>query len=347
MAKKYSDNNGEEASDARQERRNGRRQRRREWANRRVDDVTSVSSSVSWMFPVVLAVVVAIAVWSVVTALDLKNLSVEGDVASARLTWGIAAMFLMLAFAFAVVACNVIMFRCGNPRHALLAGGGTTLFGITATAASVFLFQDTYLGPVEMKAHLDATVFCVGHVRTLATVFDGLALWSAAVVVATSGVILANEVTTAEELSRQLRGSKILMYCAAALVVTIVAEVGALHKWPAHALASGQTCAASGTTAAVTPEQRKSIETEATAISAAVGTIGSLVLAAAYLPLGILLRQRAYRVVKPWERTEAWLAIHGFALQPTQQLGKVLLILSPMLAGGPISYLITLLSSSG
>ena len=347
MAKKDSDNDPHEAYEARRERRNDRRQRRRAWADNRVHDVTTMSSALAWLFPVVLAVVVAIALWSVVTGLDLKNLSVEGDVASARLTWGISAMFLMLAFAFAVVACNVVMFRCGNPRHALLASTGTTTFGIAATLASVFLFQGTYLGPAEMKAHLDATVFCVGHVRTLATIFDGLGLWSGAVVIATSAVILANEVATAEELSRQLRGSKILMYCAAALLISIVAEVGALHKWPAHALASGKTCTATGTTAAITAEERKAIETEATAISAAVGTIGSLVLAAAYLPLGILLRQRAYRVVKPWERTEAWLSIHGFALQPTQQLGKVLLILSPLLAGGPISYLITLLSSSG
>jgi hypothetical protein len=39
--------------------------------------------------------------------------------------------------------------------------------------------------------------------------------------------------------------------------------------------------------------------------------------------------------------------VHGFALQPPQQLFKVLLILSPLLASGPLNYLITLLSNEG
>jgi hypothetical protein len=326
------------------EEREQRSQARRQLTERVAERLGDKSAAVPWLFPVLLFVVVVIAVWSVVVALDLKQAGLPGPVASAKLTWGMAAMFLMVAFTFAVVTCNVIMFRCGNPRHALLACVGTTLFGIVATIGCLFLFQYTYLGPSQMATYLETTALCVGHVRTLATIFDGLGLWSGVMVVATSAVILANKVTTQEELSRQLRGSRILMYCAAALLVTIVAEVGALHKWPAHAVAAGYTCI---TPADVIPQdKRQAIEAEATAISAAVGCIGSLVLAAAYLPLGILLRQRAYGVVKPWERTEAWLAIHGFALQPTQQLGKVLLILSPLMAGGPISYLITLLSSA-
>jgi hypothetical protein len=240
------------------------------------------------------------------------------------------------------------MFRCGHPNHALAATAVTTTIGLVSTVLWATVLPQAYLGPPEMQAYLDATAFCVGHVRTLTAIFDGFGVWAAVLIVATSGVILANEVNDAEELSRQMRGSKILMYCAAALLIGGVSEVGALHKWPGHETGPTAACATPGTNQLFTeplPARKTRIDASATAISTSVGTVGSLVLAAAYLPLAILLRQRAYRVVRPWERTETWLAIHGFALQPTQQLGKLLLILSPLMAGGPVSYLITLLSN--
>ncbi len=127
------------------------------------------------------------------------------------------------------------------------------------------------------------------------------------------------------------------MHTGAALLIAGVAETSALHKWPAtEPLVAG--CPA------VPVPGDAVVQSVASSISTSVGTIFSMVLAAAYLPLGIILRQRAYRLIKPWERTEAWLAVHGFALLPTQQLANVLLILSPLIAGGPVSYLLSLLS---
>jgi len=303
------------------------------------------SSRWAFLFPLLLAVVAAGSVLVVNWALDLKQGPV-GDALSARLTWGIAAMLFLMFFAFTVVACNIVMFRCGAPQHAMFACVVTTVVGLLATLVWTVFLPNTYLGPPTMKRYLDATAFCVGHVRTLTALLDGLATWAAVLVVATSGVILANEVEDPGDLSRQLRGSKILMYCAAALLITGVSAVGALHKWPGHETAPvSQNCTNTDAQQMFAdPNGKKKVDSTAVAVSTTIGTVASLILAAAYLPLAIVLRQRAYRVVKPWERTETWLAVHGFALQPTQQLAKLFLILSPLMAGGPVSYLITLLS---
>ena len=314
----------------------------------RVERVRDVSFSYAWVFPALLALATVAAVLIVGGSLDYGR-DAAGEALSGRFTWAIAAMLFAVFFVFTLVACHIVIFKCGNARHAFVAALAVDVAGVIGTIASVTWFADDYFGPAAMKGYLGATAFCVGYVRQLTAAFDGLVLWSAVLVVTTSCLIIANEVENDEELSRQFRGSKILMYCAAALLIGGVSEVGALHKWPAHETAPAPMCAAQYQSLFLdNPTTRKElIDSSAVAISTTVGTIASLVLAAAYLPLGIVLRQRAYRIVRPWERTETWLAIHGFALQPTQQLAKVFLILSPLLAGGPVSYLITLLSDHG
>jgi hypothetical protein len=59
----------------------------------------------------------------------------------------------------------------------------------------------------------------------------------------------------------------------------------------------------------------------------------------------MLLRKRAYEIVIPWQRTEAWLAMHSLGLRPMQQLGKVLLMLAPLLAGGPVTALLQFITT--
>ena len=322
------------------------------------------STLMAWTFPVVLAAVCILAVTLVLSTLSIWTAPV-GEPLTARLTWAVTAMLFITFLAFGMVACHVVMFRCGRPDHAVLGAGLAAIIGVGATIAWGFN-NDSYWGPPLMRDYLNATAFCFSGVRMLTGVFDGLATWAATVLVFTSAVILANDVDETvlrdqhgqrlppaearkvqeEELSRQLRGSKIIMYAAAALLITGVSEVAALHKWPQYETAPIPGCENDAAKALyATPTSiRSTIEPTAIAISSSIGAVASLVLVSAYLPLAILLRQRAYRVIKPWQRAEAWLAIHGFALQPTQQLAKILLILSPLLAGGPINYLISLLN---
>jgi hypothetical protein len=187
-------------------------------------------------------------------------------------------------------------------------------------------------------------VFTLRGVRALSGMFDGFAFWAAFVVVATSCAILRNDAVSQEELSRQIRASRILLSVGSALLITGVAQTSALHRWPATEIDLVQKCCAGMVGQLKREVLQQEVYTTALAISTTAGTACSLVLAAAYLPLGLLLRQRAYEVVRPWERTEAWLAMHGLSLKPTQQLGKVLLMLGPFIAGGPITSLISLLT---
>jgi hypothetical protein len=302
-----------------------------------------------WILPILLIVTIASVVWVLVRILGLPT-SGTGDGLSARLTWATAAMLFTVFFVFSIVFFNTVMFACGSRADAMFASALTTVLGLLSIA--YFLGNsDVYAGPKEMHALLNATAYCLESVRTLTAVFDGFAFWAALLVVATACVIARHEVTKEEALSLQLRYASMMMYAAAALLIAGVSETSALHKWPTHDIRVGTTCPSSlpaPWNALVKKDDykdyQKEVTTTATAISTSVGTVFSLILAATYLPLAMLLRQRAHRVVKPHSRTEAWLAVHGFSIQPTQQLSRVLVVLSPLLAGGPVSYLISLLS---
>jgi hypothetical protein len=296
-----------------------------------------MSSKAAWLFPAILAGAILVSTLAVSWTLGLKDAPLGAEL-SGRLTWSVAALLFAVLFVFAVVVCNTLMFSCGAPGDAIRGLVGTSLVGVLAVLLSMFN-SHAYLGPSVMKELLETTAFKLQGVRALSAFFDGCACWAAGLVIVTSSVILRNEVDEPEALSRQLRGSRILMHTMAALLIAGVAETGALHKWPAH-----DPAALAAFNAIHTKTDAATVESAATSISTTVGTVFTLVLAAGYMPLGVVLRQRAYRIVVPWERAETWLAVHGFALLPAQQLAKVLLIFSPLLAGGPVSYLITLLS---
>jgi hypothetical protein len=303
-------------------------------------------TSAGWTFPLILAGTVVVIVWIVMSTLTIADAAL-GDPLAGRFMWAVTAVLFATVFVFAIVQCHILMFRCGEPADAFIASVVVTMLGFIATLVLGWN-SDWYLGPSPMKRLLEATAFSAPGVRTLTGVFDGLAGWAALAILATSCTILRNDTGTAEELSRQMRGARILLNVGSALLITGVAEVSALHTWPAHELSRVASCCSdllkSATDAGAIEAFKDSLDTSTTAIATLTGTACSLVLAAAYLPLGVLLRQRAYRVIKPWERTEAWLVMHGMSLQPMQQLGKVLLMLGPIIAGGPAAALIRFLA---
>lgn len=308
----------------------------------RYERVTTTSSSHAWTFPLLMAGAVVVIVWVVLASLGLWH-GPLGDGLSARLTWGVACTLFAGAFVFALVQCHILMFRCGEPDDAMRASAVTTIGGVAAILWMAFN-SDIYLGPQLMKQLLDATAFTLAGVRVLSSICDGLAVWAGLLVLATSCTILRRQPEGPKELSRQLRASRILLNVGSALLITGVSQTAALHRWPMHDAQGASRVVASAGTAQGLAEFQKLVQTTALAVSTTVGTACSLILVATYMPLGVLLRQRAYEVIQPWERTEAWLAMHGMSLQPTQQLGKVLLMLAPLLAGGPVTFLLNLIS---
>lgn len=315
---------------------------------RHYNRVTTISNSLDWTFPLLLAAAVVVLVWTVFAMLGLPTGPI-GDPVAARLAWAVGATLFGTVFVFALIQCHVLMFRNGLPEHAMPAAVLTNIAGLALTF-TVALLNDWYLGPADMGRLLDATAFSLTGVRMLTAVFDGFACWAAIAIVATSSVILLNRVSTPEELSRQIRASRILLSVGSALLITGVSQSAALHRWPAQeiVLLKQSKCCEDLLADEAKPTDvqafQATVQSTAMAISTSAGTVCSLVLAAAYLPLGLLLRRRAYDLVKPWERTEAWLTMHSLGLNPTQQLGKVLLMLGPLLASGPVTALLNFIS---
>jgi hypothetical protein len=148
-----------------------------------------------------------------------------------------------------------------------------------------------------MKRLPDGTVFSVAGIRTLTGVFDGFAAWSALAILATSCTILRNSEVSERDLSREIRASRLLLYVGSALLITGVTEVSTLHTWPSQEPALAVKCCPDLLKGASDPtalrDFQTKIQTTALAVSSMTGMACSLILAAAYLPLGLLLRQRA------------------------------------------------------
>ena len=337
----------------------------REMNEARAEGIRAKAFRNAWVFPLALAGLVAVSALTMTTGVSLASIGEDQDL-GARLTWGVSAILFFVLFSFFVVLCHTFMFKCGRPQDAMLGLGVSMTFGILSVLWG-FVPGNPYIGPHWIAERLHQTVFSSPIVRIATGVASGCALWAAVLLVMTSAVILRNEVDVkgltrerrfveAENLSRQLRASQMLMQSAAALLVAGVTLTAALHAWPARderlaAQAEAQRQTAPPSESANTDAGKGAprdiphspLEAAGVAMSTAVGAVFSVLLGAAYLPLGVILRQRAYIVIYPWDRAEMWLNIHGFAIQPTQQFAKILLILGPLIATGPVSYLTQLL----
>jgi hypothetical protein len=129
-------------------------------------------------------------------------------------------------------------------------------------------------------------------------------------------------------LADQTRRLRIGLFIAAALLVAGVMEVSLLLHWP---------------TARLPARDAAAIIALADTVSIGNGTVLSLLLVATYGVASLVVldrvRERAAEIEPDRTRREEWLADNDLASMPTQQLLRVLALVAPLVAGGPLTSL--------
>ena len=117
-----------------------------------------------------------------------------------------------------------------------------------------------------------------------------------------------------------------MLYAGAAVLVTGVIQTTAMHRLPIPLLG----------------DDGESLQQIAAALAVAMGTLGTLLLLAIYLPAAQILRTRALELaagatgVRQPSKLEGWLRERGMESSLPQQLTRLTAVLAPFLAGGPL-----------
>lgn len=213
---------------------------------------------------------------------DPKRLSVKDvkpmvDLMTSRLAWfATATVFFVASLSCIVVSLKVILeMRSDSLSRSLLIG----LPPVTAILGYLgfrLLRSSQYSGPLFLDQLLNKTS---GDVVSLQVIgfFNALAFVGIAFIVGGSCAVIASTGRSPDEVSRQVNDLGMLLYAGAALLVTSVLEINQLHRWSGIAVAE---------------DVRHEIHRAAAVLAGTVGTLFSLMLAAAYVPAFMVLQSR-------------------------------------------------------
>jgi hypothetical protein len=133
-------------------------------------------------------------------------------------------------------------------------------------------------------------------------------------------------------LRRRIARVQALLFIGATALALRALEMYFLYRWPG---------------AWLTGPMAQSVDEIALAVSTAYGSFYTAILASIYLPTAFILRSRASSladesVVGSMEDHNGWLAKSGLRFLPFQEFGRLLVVLAPLLAGGPLAKVIGL-----
>ncbi len=257
----------------------------------------------------------------------------------ARLTWGASALVYTVAWlaSFWVVLGVVRESLADRPK-----GFRRAAFGVATLLPVAVLVVGQRGNPLTIPAvrpMLEEAFLRMGidSGPYLLHLFMGFGLSTAVLLVLGASATLAFPASGrqgVEHLRGQTQRLRRMLYAGAAVLVTAVIQTGAMHQLPMPLVAE---------------DQGEIVRQISQGLSAAMGTVWSLVLLAIYLPAAKVLRDRALELARratgePLRpKQEAWLKEHGMETSLGQQLARVSAVLSPFLTGGPLMAALNLL----
>jgi len=134
-------------------------------------------------------------------------------------------------------------------------------------------------------------------------------------------------------LRRRIARVQALLFIGATALALRALEMYFLYRWPG---------------AWLTGPMAQAVDEIALAVSTGYGSFYTAVLAAIYLPTAFVLRSRANALADgsgagTAEEHDGWLAKSGLQFQPFHEFGRLLVVLAPFLAGGPVAKVIGLI----
>lgn len=246
----------------------------------------------------------------------------DASIYAARGYWA-TALFVATLVSFALAAAaGTSVYRSAAPVRLKLgvAVGTLALFGAIVAhpplAVSPWVVQELQLvqALTGFSAHLQLTLF-------LAHLF-ATALLVAASVALKVGTVVTRPTDVRGLVEAQLDVRNLLGLSTAWLIIGALG-IGALHR-----LASSSSA----------PELREAIHVVGSASTVFASAFYSALLAATFAPAELLLRRAGSHLARAKPAGELgsareWLRAQGFDLSVTQSLGRILAILSPLLAG--------------
>ena len=232
--------------------------------------------------------------------------------------WALSALGLSVAMLGALLySFGSMLLELPRRRHPWVA---LAALGILAVSIWIWLGERVVL-PAVLQLLVDDLSPEVKEVRELS---KGAGFAAIASMLLALCVTLSPGERDAAAVSARLASLRRWLYVAAALLVAGLLEVAFLLHWPVARLASPEAEAVAQLAAAVTTEA---------------GTLLSILLALTYGSAAWILHERA-RSLAPAEAGEGWLKERGFGSTLGQHLVRVVALLAPLVAGGPLTALL-------
>ena len=302
-------------------------------------------SPIGWVPLISLLLMAGLACYLLVYVVNLEQTQVFAETIG-RITWSISILFFALTITVTFVAAFQEIFGT-RLRSVKLRISALTLFLAAALPLLILLpgvkefkFNVMLLGNTTYKVAPVAKNFVIG-----VQILGALAL--TALAIAVSLVLSQNRVkspvATPSALARDFESVRKLLYIGAIALVAGTLEASALYSWAVSMMPAGQVPSdlVYYSTVKDLPQLMGTLN----------GLFYSILLAGIFAPAFIQLRGVANRLVdeaKPGvtysERNE-WLKAQGVDISISQQLFSALAILSPTLAGGPLTILLGLIAN--
>jgi len=244
----------------------------------------------------------------------------------ASIGWALAALALAIALLVSLTVPWVVAFQALDPvsdriRLSIL---GIGLIVLTVMALAAYS-QERQILPHVHQVLVDHLSAGVKQYRELT---KALALAAVTLIFASiSATLYMPRPPTLIALRAQAERLQTLLYISAGILVAGVLEIAFLLRWPA---------------ARLDPIDAEPIIVLGNVVSTGAGTLLTLLLLATYGTAALIMRRRIAdisREVVASERAQ-WLARHGFKSTPTGQLLRVIAMIAPLIAGGPVVQLL-------
>jgi len=304
-----------------------------------------------------MAALLAIASWiNWIIALDELPLRTEGlfpadlnaamsaDLASVtrhltiRITWGLSGIgFSLVSLAAIVISVHAITscFRevapQVRPAGGLLIATCVVLFALIAGFGAEYILSEPAATTALRGASIRPTWFKYAIKADAA--FDKVSYLVFLLLAAAASATLLRPVEPGkpvELLRRRISRLQAILFVGAAALAVRAIEMYLFYRWPA---------------AWLTGNDAQAVNEIALNVSTAYGAFYTGILASIYLPTAFLLRSLAAALAeqmvtdKP-EQRDRWLKKAGLHLLPLQEFTHLLVILAPLIAGGPLAKVI-------
>lgn len=271
----------------------------------------------------------------------IANGTIDGSVGltqtlPSKLIWTSAAAVYTLVWIGATGAILLEIWKIVAEESRSVRFGAVTT-ATAAVAAGLLSGAENPLTIPPMRSLLDAsfTVHQIAAGDLLLGVFNGF--WISTVLLMTAAIacVLAFPLSGprgAAHFRERFGALNRVLYAAAGVLVAGVLQSHLMHDLPSSLLGEGA----------------ESYRNLARAVSVSNGTLWTLLLLGLYIPAAVLLRGQTLRLATRvvgaamGEKLEEWLRDQGMAFSPTEQLSRIVALLSPLLAGGPLIQVLEL-----